>query len=242
MYRSLFISVFALSSCASFNSSNRDTLAPLIDPPAATSTSTLVTVTTTVSAKPSSTSSATPQIQGAQAFPTNHPDGSCTPRAIGENFGVEPETEVSCSGSWAITRVLACPPETECEGLDVFRWTTDGWQHRGFHYSLCASAMDVSGLPQWAFDELIGFSLDCDIPIRYVPESATGTLSIGDKGPRVERLQQRLRDLSLLRDTPDSYFGRNTSNAVIDFQFLVGLNPDGIVGPKTAIALGLPDP
>jgi peptidoglycan hydrolase-like protein with peptidoglycan-binding domain len=102
--------------------------------------------------------------------------------------------------------------------------------------------MDASGLPRWAFDELIGFSLDCDNPIRYVAESDTGPLALGNKGPRVARLQQRLRDLLLLQDKADGFFGRNTNNAVIDFQFLVGLNPDGIVGPKTAAALGLPNP
>jgi peptidoglycan hydrolase-like protein with peptidoglycan-binding domain len=102
--------------------------------------------------------------------------------------------------------------------------------------------MDVSGLPRWAFDELIGFSLDCDNPIEYVAEGFTGPLSLGNKGPRVTALQQRLRELSLLRDKADGYFGRNTNNAVIDFQFLVGLNPDGLVGPDTAAALGLSYP
>lgn len=102
--------------------------------------------------------------------------------------------------------------------------------------------MDASGLPRWAFDELIGFSLDCDDPIQYVAEDIAGPLSIGDKGSRVSRLQQRLIELALLRDRADGYFGRNTNNAVIDFQFLMGLNPDGIVGRETTAALGLTFP
>lgn len=199
-------------------------------------------MTTTLPEIPTTTTVTPPLVESPQAFPTNHPDGRCTPEAVGSNFGETPKAGVSCSGPWAITRVQACPPETECEGLDVFRWTDDGWQHRGFHYSLCESTMDASGLPRWAFDELIGFSLDCDSPIRYVPESSSGPLALGDKGSRVTRLQQRLQDLSLLRDRADGYFGRNTNNAVIDFQFLMGLNPDGIVGPNTAAALGLTYP
>lgn len=242
MNRLFIVSLLALSSCASFGSSNSDTLAPLVDPPTPSTVNTPVVTMTTAPAISTTTTVAPPVAQSLQPFPTNHPSGRCTPQAIGADFGTSPENGVSCAGAWAVTRVEACPPETECEGLDVFRWTQAGWQHRGFHYSLCESTMDVSGLPRWAFDELIGFSLDCDSPIRYIPESPSGPLSVGDNGSRVTRLQQRLIELALLRDRADGYFGRNTNNAVIDFQFLVGLNPDGIVGPDTAAALGLTYP
>lgn len=67
------------------------------------------------------------------------------------------------------------------------------------------------------------------------PEPA---LNIGDRGPEVSHLQERLNvfgaDLKV-----DGVFGTATHAAVIAFQAEKGLKPDGVVGPKTAAALGL---
>jgi hypothetical protein len=72
---------------------------------------------------------------------------------------------------------------------------------------------------------------------------ATGTLpepslSIGDRGQQVLRLQEALnaRGENLTRD---GIFGPATHTAVISFQARNGLTPDGIVGPRTRTALGL---
>lgn len=67
-----------------------------------------------------------------------------------------------------------------------------------------------------------------------MPES----LSIGDEGGEVRRLQEALiaRGFDLL---PDGDFGPITQAMVIEFQADNGLKPDGIVGPKTKAALGL---
>lgn len=68
-----------------------------------------------------------------------------------------------------------------------------------------------------------------------LPEAS---LSIGDRGQQVKRLQEALNaqgeDL-----VTDGIFGASTHAAVVAFQARRGLNPDGVVGPRTRAALGL---
>lgn len=70
---------------------------------------------------------------------------------------------------------------------------------------------------------------------------ATGTLaepslSIGDRGQEVKRLQEALRAQGENVDT-DGIFGPGTRAAVVSFQAKNGLTPDGIVGARTKAAL-----
>lgn len=69
-------------------------------------------------------------------------------------------------------------------------------------------------------------------------------LSFGSRGPEVKTLQTELN--RQLFPNPhlvdDGIFGRLTQKAVIAFQRQAGLTPDGIVGPRTRAALGLPEP
>ena len=65
------------------------------------------------------------------------------------------------------------------------------------------------------------------------------TLKIGDQSAEVKRLQRRLRELHFSPGTIDGDFGPATRAAVIGFQNSSGLLADGIVGPRTAYALGL---
>lgn len=67
------------------------------------------------------------------------------------------------------------------------------------------------------------------------PEPA---LSIGDRGPEVRHLQERLNFFGAELNV-DGIFGPTTHAAVIAFQAEKGLTPDGVVGPNTAAALGL---
>lgn len=67
------------------------------------------------------------------------------------------------------------------------------------------------------------------------PDSA---LSLGDRGPEVKTLQERLNALGSDLKV-DGDFGRNTLAAVMAFQAAKGLNPDGIVGPLTRGSLGI---
>ena len=68
-----------------------------------------------------------------------------------------------------------------------------------------------------------------------LPEAS---LSIGDRGQQVRRLQEALnaRGEELITD---GIFGASTHAAVVAFQARHGLTPDGIVGPRTRAALGL---
>jgi peptidoglycan L-alanyl-D-glutamate endopeptidase CwlK len=65
------------------------------------------------------------------------------------------------------------------------------------------------------------------------------TLKMGDRGPEVKQLQQRLLQLGFSPGTPDGHFGQNTRSAVSSFQRSRGLVADGIAGPATLSALGL---
>lgn len=55
----------------------------------------------------------------------------------------------------------------------------------------------------------------------------------GSKGPEVERIQARLKELGYYHGPVDGDFGGGTESAVKAFQKAKGLTPDGIVGPQT---------
>lgn len=66
-----------------------------------------------------------------------------------------------------------------------------------------------------------------------------GLLNLGDRGPEVEELQQILNIQLALDIDVDGIFGKDTQNAVKEFQRRNGLSIDGVVGPNTAGALGI---
>jgi peptidoglycan hydrolase-like protein with peptidoglycan-binding domain len=63
-------------------------------------------------------------------------------------------------------------------------------------------------------------------------------LMVGDRGPDVAALQQRLNALGG-QLTVDSVFGTATRAALMAFQAAHGLPADGVVGVNTRAALGL---
>ncbi len=71
------------------------------------------------------------------------------------------------------------------------------------------------------------------------PKLFNKTLTLGDRGPEVELLQQELTRLSFLGLEPTSYFGEVTQHAVFKFQQAFGIVEDdeskgaGVVGPRT---------
>ncbi|MFC8126457.1 peptidoglycan-binding protein [Streptomyces sp. NPDC057302] len=68
---------------------------------------------------------------------------------------------------------------------------------------------------------------------------AAGVLSRGDKGPEVEELQQRLRQLYLYMDDPDGTYDTPLADAVTLFQYARGTREDGegVYGKETREAL-----
>ena len=64
-------------------------------------------------------------------------------------------------------------------------------------------------------------------------------LRSGSHGPAVVALEQRLDDLGYWLGAPDDDFDDSTSHAVVAFQKLHGLTPDGIAGDITMEALAI---
>jgi peptidoglycan hydrolase-like protein with peptidoglycan-binding domain len=63
--------------------------------------------------------------------------------------------------------------------------------------------------------------------------AADGMLQLGETGPQVAALQQRLTDLGYWMGTPDGSYGQLTRQAVMAFQKAEGLGRDGTAGPIT---------
>ncbi len=67
-------------------------------------------------------------------------------------------------------------------------------------------------------------------------------LQLGSSGPEVTDLQDKLRARGFDPGSSDGSFGPGTAAAVAAFQRGAGLTADGVVGPRTASALGLAVP
>lgn len=70
-------------------------------------------------------------------------------------------------------------------------------------------------------------------PSLPTPTPTEQMLRNGAKGPEVEKLQARLKELGFYQGEVDGQFGNGTKAAVILFQSQHGLEADGIVGPAT---------
>ncbi|HYH31937.1 MAG TPA: L,D-transpeptidase family protein [Pseudonocardia sp.] len=65
------------------------------------------------------------------------------------------------------------------------------------------------------------------------PEPEPRSLRLGDEGPRVLEIQQRLSELGYWLGEVDGYYGQLTRQAVMAFQKAEGLTRDGVAGPVT---------
>lgn len=61
----------------------------------------------------------------------------------------------------------------------------------------------------------------------------------GSSGSKVRAVQQRLKDWGYYKGPVDGYYSGNTAAAVRKFQARHGLVADGVVGPRTRVAMGL---
>ncbi|MCR5809043.1 MAG: spore cortex-lytic enzyme [Clostridiales bacterium] len=64
-------------------------------------------------------------------------------------------------------------------------------------------------------------------------------ISYGARGDDVKKIQTRLKQWGFYKGSVDGIFGSGTLAAVKAFQRKNGLTADGIVGPKTAAAMGI---
>ena len=90
----------------------------------------------------------------------------------------------------------------------------------------------TSQLSRWdEWGELVGVEYDLPADVAYI---APRTLRKGNRGTDVEEVQRILnQDTRYDGLKVDGIFGRDTEASVRAFQGDHGLNPDGIVGPKT---------
>lgn len=69
--------------------------------------------------------------------------------------------------------------------------------------------------------------------------SSTSVLKRGSSGSKVSEMQQKLKNWGYYSGSVDGIFGSGTESAVISFQRANGLTADGVVGSRTAAALGM---
>lgn len=91
------------------------------------------------------------------------------------------------------------------------------------------------GKRKWLLAVIAGALLLLFIPLMVY----AAALRQGDSGEEVKAVQKKLRQWGYYEGEVDGIFGSGTKKAVIKFQQKNGLTADGIVGEKTAEALGL---
>ena len=76
-------------------------------------------------------------------------------------------------------------------------------------------------------------------PEVFTDTKIPDTMKRGSKGNCVKTLQQKLKDAGLYTGEIDGKYGASTEVAVKEFQLSKGLNPDGVAGKDTLLALGI---
>jgi lysozyme len=110
-------------------------------------------------------------------------------------------------------------------------WVPGGWKDWVFHqYSESGSTPGIEG-----DCDLNTFNGNLDALQKLIKGPVP--LRLGSRGQVVAKLQQLLNKQGANIGVADGAFGPRTKNAVINFQKSRQLSPDGIVGPRTWIAL-----
>ncbi len=76
--------------------------------------------------------------------------------------------------------------------------------------------------------------------LQTVPDAYAESFKRGSSGETVKKIQQRLSDWGYYSGATDGVYGSRTEEAVRKFQKANGLTPDGVAGPATLAAIGLP--
>lgn len=71
-------------------------------------------------------------------------------------------------------------------------------------------------------------------------ENAQALSQVGSRGTEVRQIQTRLKSWGYYKGTADGIYGAKTRSAVLSFQKKNNLRADGVAGPATLYALGLP--
>lgn len=188
-----------------------------------------------------STTEATPATEAPQTLEAEPVDCVIPAELAVDSDGVPYElSEPSCVGGWMFAYPTNC--EMECEGSLAFESVDDEWEERGWIYNMCYEAATDQGVPEAVAKQYIRWSCEVgaeDTVYVQTPESVTGSLALGDFGPRVRELDRALSEAGFLNQVPNEYFDFDTLKAVLDLQFQLDFDVDGYAGPMTLGALGL---
>ena len=86
---------------------------------------------------------------------------------------------------------------------------------------------------------VILFGIFCSYQIFFRNSQVDALSKYGSRGEEVRQIQTKLKRWGYYNGNVDGIYGPQTRSAVVWFQRNNGLDPDGIVGSKTAAALGM---
>ena len=101
------------------------------------------------------------------------------------------------------------------------------------------NGLSADGIVGSATAAALGMSLSSSSPGGGSAGSSGGTLRQGSTGDKVSEMQRKLKNWGYYDGAVDGIFGSGTREAVIYFQRANGLGADGVVGSRTAAALGM---
>ena len=110
-----------------------------------------------------------------------------------------------------------------------YTYTPDGGKSKSGSWK-CDSAGFIEMDGKRAFSSTTQF---IQAPTEEEVKTGTKVLKIGMKGDLVTKIQEQLKVRGVDPKGVDGKFGKNTKNAVIEYQNKVGLKPDGVVGKST---------
>ena len=76
--------------------------------------------------------------------------------------------------------------------------------------------------------------------VTHMGDSVQTLSKVGSTGDEVKQIQTRLKNWGYYNGEIDGIYGTQTKNAVLYFQRQNGLTADGVAGPETLSAIGLP--
>ncbi len=92
----------------------------------------------------------------------------------------------------------------------------------------------------WALALIFALNIALIGLIETIPDAGADSYRRGASGETVKKIQKRLSDWGYYSGAVDGIYGSGTETAVKKFQKKNGLTPDGVAGPATLAAIGLP--
>lgn len=177
------------------------------------------------------TTTAAPPTTTPVVIPGTPPE--CSEAAVEADTGADLLGAVGCRAGWAVGLDTTCATSTEgeCEAVDVFSISAQGWVFEGSVYGYCAEALAGAGMSVYTAIGLGVPSCDDGPPARV-------NITPGSSGNAVRNVQIALLSQGYPLFT-DGEYGPRTEASVRHFQQVNGLEVDGIAGPNTQQALGI---